>query len=292
MKVQKISISCILLLVGLVACQSPASTESNTDTTIVQEAVKKPTLVFVHGWNINGEYWNAQRTYFQENYQVHTPDFPLEQDSTSTYSIEEYTDQLLHYLDQHQLTDVVLVGHSLGGDIVLGAALQDTARVIGVIGIDNFKDVTDTFPPTQDEEIEQFFDLLENDYQGISAAYAARNLFHDSSHVKHISRVTEDFSQAPPTIAIATLKSYMSSFKKEADQLKNLRHKLYLINSTFSPTDTIALGRYCSAGYEVRYMDLVGHFPMIENDTLFNQLLEETLQEIHKKKLTSKKGDL
>ena len=56
---------------------------------------------------------------------------------------------------------------------------------------------------------------------------------------------------------------------------------LYIINSSYWPTDTAALRAGSNLGLHIKYMDNVGHYPMIEDPKQFNKLLEETLKEIN-----------
>ena len=102
------------------------------------------TLVFAHGWCINQSYWIDQVNAFKSNYQVLTLDLPGFGESGKNrpdWSIESYGNDLNEVINQLKLANVILIGHSMSGDIVLEAALNDP-KIVAVIGVDTFKDVS------------------------------------------------------------------------------------------------------------------------------------------------------
>src|SRR6478735_8344004 len=101
-------------------------------------------LVFVHGWGINKEYWKSQVDVFSKRYTVVTIDLGGQGASgkeRSSYKVEDFSNDVMAVLDSLNLNKVILVGHSMGGDIILNVAYTIPERVVGFIGIDNFKDV-------------------------------------------------------------------------------------------------------------------------------------------------------
>jgi pimeloyl-ACP methyl ester carboxylesterase len=73
----------LLLVIILVSCNSAVDRKENVtakvnNTTIAynQYGTGDTTLLFVHGWCINKEYWNDQSKYFSDKYKVVTLDLP------------------------------------------------------------------------------------------------------------------------------------------------------------------------------------------------------------------------
>lgn len=111
------------------------------------------TIVLVHGTWLGGWVWDRTAPLLRASgHDVHAPDLPGLGEHAHT--VHEGLDHVAHssaladYLDEHDLSDVVLVGHSYGGIVV--QALADSARVATVVHIDAF------LP----DEGESAFDLL------------------------------------------------------------------------------------------------------------------------------------
>jgi pimeloyl-ACP methyl ester carboxylesterase len=101
-------------------------------------------LVFIHGWLLSRHYWTLVTQQLATDYQCLTYDLrgfgesqlPTEITEVvplSTYSLASYAKDLEVLLERLNLTNVWLVGHSLGGSIALWGADQVRDRVKGVI---------------------------------------------------------------------------------------------------------------------------------------------------------------
>ena len=100
------------------------------------------TLLFVHGWGINRGYWSNQVSFFDKKYRVVAIDLPGFGESgknRTVWNTEAYGKDIDSVISQLKLKNVVLIGHSMAGDIVLQAAANP--QVIAFVGVDNFKNV-------------------------------------------------------------------------------------------------------------------------------------------------------
>jgi 3-oxoadipate enol-lactonase len=83
------------------------------------------TIVLLHGFCGSSAYWKNVIPVLSQNYRVITPDLrghgrsevPLD-----TYSMEQMADDVKHLLDELQVSDAVMFGHSLGGYVTLAFA--------------------------------------------------------------------------------------------------------------------------------------------------------------------------
>ncbi|WP_448563472.1 alpha/beta fold hydrolase [Trichothermofontia sp.] len=111
------------------------------------------TLVFVHGWLLSRHYWQPLVARLATTYSCLTYDLrgfgdsqlvvsppgtprshpSREISSGSPYSLQAYAQDLVDLLQALSLSNVWLVGHSLGGSIALWAAQQQPAAIAGVI---------------------------------------------------------------------------------------------------------------------------------------------------------------
>ncbi|MGI9553672.1 MAG: alpha/beta fold hydrolase [Thermodesulfobacteriota bacterium] len=97
----------------------------------------KPVLIFIHGAAQSSRSWEFQynlcMSYKRFNSVV--PDLPGHGDSEGTgfTSIKEYSDWLNDFIDKLELSEVVLVGHSMGGRISQLFILNHPENVIGAV---------------------------------------------------------------------------------------------------------------------------------------------------------------
>ncbi|MCB0568969.1 MAG: alpha/beta hydrolase [Phaeodactylibacter sp.] len=241
------------------------------------------TLLFVHGWCINKEYWEPQLDEFCTKYRVVAVDLPgfgHSDDNRDDWRVEKFGEDITRVIDVLGLPHVILIGHSMGGDVVLEAAIQRPEKVIGLIGVDNFKDVRAAYTPEEEQGFEEVVAELKADFPGTAAAYAETALFHPSTDSLVKQRVIDDFRNARHAPATAAIENLVHYGKRETELLQQLGVKLYLINSDATPTDEHALTRYCRAGHEVLPIHATGHYPMIEKPEAFNGLLQTAIHKI------------
>src|SRR5690606_38280884 len=100
------------------------------------------TLFFIHGAFIDNTYWKSQIDHFSEKYRVIAMDLPGHGNSGSNrnnYNIEEFGKDAVALIDHLNLEKVILIGHSLGGDVALEVAVALPEKIIGFIGVDTLK---------------------------------------------------------------------------------------------------------------------------------------------------------
>ena len=87
-------------------------------------------MIFIHGSGGCKESWKFQTDYFKGSEALNLPGHP---DGNPCSSIEDYVTWLKAYIDDRGYRDLVLVGHSLGGGIVLLYALKYPQDVKAII---------------------------------------------------------------------------------------------------------------------------------------------------------------
>jgi pimeloyl-ACP methyl ester carboxylesterase len=239
------------------------------------------TLLFVHGWAIDHTYWSSQVEAFCPDYHVVTMDLPGHGDSganRNSWTVEDYASDVRAVIDQLQLEHVILIGHSMGGDIVLEAAL-DNDEVIALVGVDNFKDVGADYTDEVNERISLFIDQLRANFDTAAVEFTRRSLFQPGTDSAVAQRVIQNVLEVDPAIGATTLEQLFAYSPQEADRLSLLDKPLYLINSSATPTDSAGLK---STGVAFKVLDAgpTGHYPMVEDPVRFNELLQQVLEEI------------
>ena len=109
----KARIPILLFVIILVSCNSAVDRKENVtakvnNTTIAynQYGNGDTTLLFVHGWCINKEYWNDQSKYFSDKYKVVTLDLPgfgRSGKNRSEWAFEKYTDDINEFIKAEKL---------------------------------------------------------------------------------------------------------------------------------------------------------------------------------------------
>jgi len=97
----------------------------------------KPTVIFIHGAAQSSESWEFQfdfcRSFTRFNFVI--PDLPGHgaSDGTGFRSIQLYSDFLIKFIEQSEFTEVVLVGHSMGGRISQVLIIDNPEKIIGTV---------------------------------------------------------------------------------------------------------------------------------------------------------------
>ena len=283
----------LLLVIILISCNSAVYRKENvtakiSNTTIAynQYGNGDTTLLFVHGWCINKEYWNDQSRYFSDKYKVVTLDLPgfgRSDKSRSEWTFEKYTDDINEFIKVEKLKNVILIGHSMSGDILLLMDTKYPESVIGIVGVDNLKKSGVKLSQEENKQIEGFFAMMDSSFSGTVESYTKGNLFPPSADTSIVNRVVNDFKMNDSVIAIKVLRSLLDVSQKERDMMQQLKHTLYLVNSDSDTTHIDSLKKYCKASAEVVYVHGTGHYPMIEKPAEFNSALENVIRMIGKK---------
>lgn len=242
------------------------------------------TLLFVHGWAINKGYWAGQKDFFAKQYRIVTMDLPgfgqsgKNRDKWDTKTFASDVDSVIAAL---KLKKVVLIGHSMSGDIVLQSAVDNKGVIIGLVGVDNFQSPGRLVTAKDKKEFAGAMAQMKLHFKAVAADYFNQALFSKTTTPEIKERILADVNKADSVIAIASMND--GSDFNEVDKLKQSSQKLYLINSDRQLVDTTYLSTQ-KIPFKIYYVHDSGHYPMIEHTTQFNEFLRLVLAEIGKKK--------
>lgn len=290
------SITLLLLLAFQYSCTSPNTSSRQEATEEIQvdnqgvhidyddTKAGDTTLLFIHGWNINKTYWANQTSFFSKKYRVialDLPGFGKSGKNRTEWTVEEYGKDITALLTKLDLHNVILIGHSMSGAIIVEAALKNPTRIIGIAGVDNFTNFGAVMSPEVKKDIADAYKALRVNYRKIAVQYANESLFAPSTDSIVRRRVINDFINADSLISVEILET---NDKYPTDEkLKSLGKTLYLINSSIHPTDTSMFVKY-NVPFKLFYVGPTGHYPMIENAAAFNKELEQVIKEIGRTK--------
>jgi pimeloyl-ACP methyl ester carboxylesterase len=105
-------------------------------------------VVFLHGFCESNKIWQNLMNELSEEFRILCPDLPGFGKSPALknpFSLEQVGDELMHWLAEQQISESVIIGHSLGGYIAL-ELLRKHKKSIAAIGLFNssaFEDALD-----------------------------------------------------------------------------------------------------------------------------------------------------
>lgn len=275
----------------LCACNHPktASTTSQAPVKVSDSGVNivysdsgkgDTTLLFVHGWGLNRGYWSNQVNYFNKKYRVVTIDLPgfgQSGKNRNNWTTEAYGKDIDSVISQLNLKKVVLIGHSMAGDIVLQGAVNAPDKVIGLVGVDNFKNVGYVETEKDKKEMTAAVNEMNHHFVKYASQYFNEALFYKTTPDSIKKRILVDIAKNDSVTATAAI-SQTDSYD-ELKQLAAAKKKLYLINSDYTPTDTSAFIKN-KIPYKVYFIRTTGHFPMVEKPGDFNAALTDILSKL------------
>jgi pimeloyl-ACP methyl ester carboxylesterase len=133
-----------------------------------------PALVFVHGWSCDRRYWDAQLEAFAAGHRAVAVDLAGHGESGAgrrRWAMPAFGDDVVAVVRHLELDQVVLVGHSMGGDVAVEAALRLGDQVAGVVWADVYDTLGDT--PTG-QELEEFLGPFREDFAAVTRAFVRR----------------------------------------------------------------------------------------------------------------------
>jgi len=241
------------------------------------------TLLFIHGAYIDQTYWDKQVQHFSKRYNVTALDLAAHGRSgknRSDWSQQAFGKDVLALIETLDLRNVILIGHSLGGDVALEAAVAAPDRVIGIIGVETFKNAATLLPPDAQQQADAMMQKMRADFPNTIEQYVRMMLFTPQTDSAIVQRVANDFRSFNPAVGVKIMERIMDYTRREAELLQKLQLKLYLVNVPYQPTNEDALKHHTGAGYVLRQMTGTCHYPMLESPGELNAQLEKVLHEM------------
>ncbi len=273
----------ILLIAIITGCGSVqslkkenVSTVNSADGSSITYGVRgqgNVTIVFVHCWTCNHEFWKPQIEYFSKKYKVVWLDLAghgLSNSNRQEYTMPAFGEDVAAVVNQIDGDNVVLVGHSMGGPVAIEAAKLLGDRVIGVVGVDTF--YTPFEYPKSEAEIDGFVKPFNDDFEDTSEQLV-RSMFTPEADPDLITSIVKQMSVADQDMGISAMyELFRWNVKNVPSALDKYSKKLCNING--APTgEEIALHK------NVSMIPGVGHFVAQVKPNEFNQALNRIITE-------------
>ena len=229
------------------------------------------TLLFVHGWLGNHKVWQHQIDYFSDTYTVAWLDLAGHGNSETNrqkFTMTAFAQDVKSVLDRIGTKDIILVGHSMGGPIVIETAKLMGDKVVGIVGVDAFYTPLASVP----EQIKlTFLEKLKNDYP-LALTETVNSMFSQHADPEVIDLYYKEMLAADHKMGISSLHECIKwNSQKEPAALKEFSNKLYNINGAPAGNET-------ALHESVVLISGVGHFVAPIKPNEFNAALEKIIK--------------
>lgn len=236
------------------------------------EEGKGPVLLLLHG--LFGALSNFQNIVeaFSDRYTVVIPLIPLYEKNDMHLSIDGFTDFIENFVAFKGIEDKILIGNSLGGHIALVYTLRNPERVNGLVLTGSsglFESGMGTgFPRRSSYE----YVKERVGYTFYSPKMATPELVDD------VYDIVNDNFKTLRVLKIAR-SAQRHNLRNDLNNIKAPTLLIWGLNDNITPTRVAYEFDKLIPKTTLRFIDKCGHAPMMEHPVLFNQLLDNFLQE-------------
>lgn len=232
------------------------------------------TILLVHCWMCDRSFWDAQVPVLSERYRTIAIDLPghgAATDERTNWSVAGYGDDVAGFIEELDLRNVVLVGHSMGGPVSLRAAALSGDRVRGIVAVDTLHDAEFEFPQ---EQMDAFIAAFEADYPATCSEFVEQMFPEENSEaaMSHVQKTGCGAERAP--IGVALMRDFgkidMAAWFREAGV------PIRAINAAQPNPTRIETNREY-ADFDAVLMEGVGHYPHMSRPQEFNPLLLDAI---------------
>jgi pimeloyl-ACP methyl ester carboxylesterase len=234
-------------------------------------------LVFVHDWCTNMKYWDEQIPSFGVNFKVVTLDLAGHGQSgigRTDWTMQAFGQDVAAVVEKLDLQNVVLIGHGMGGPVILEAAMLIPDRAIGLVGADSFNDLY--MKGIDEAKVQLAMIPYQENYQEQIREHVRLSWFSPNSDHDQMSEIILDMIKTPKEVALGALEELqrydaVESFKQVRLDVRGVQTTH--MDVSYEVTQTHAKSIW------VEYLDGLGHFIMLEDPQAFNRHLANYINE-------------
>lgn len=235
-------------------------------------------VLFLHGWLGSWRYWFPTMEVVAENFRTYSFDFWGFGDSRrkqTQESIQNYSDQVIRFLDALGIDRVLLVGHSMGGMVALKTALSYPDRILRVATVG---------APIDGDSLSWLLKLTDRPFFATALAqmpWLRRNLFRFFLGETADPAVNEVIDDSLKSSANTLRHSVSSMWRTDLrPELSRLRVPALIVHGgrddIVKPNQADLFDHVETA--EVVVMPRSRHFPFLDEAELFNDVLMRFLK--------------
>lgn len=224
-------------------------------------------LLLLHGMGGTSDFWWQQFLHYQNQFTVIAPTYP------AVNTLEELSAGILAILDKEGLTDVTVIGTSLGGYLAQYLTAQNPNRFSKVI-------LSNTFPPNN-------ILLAKNRWQGLALRIAPEWLVW-KIYKGGLEKMVIPASNNSPLVALFTLSlaygemsqaQLIGRYECVMEKFETVKPKVPTMileadNDPLVPAEVRELLKKQYPNAKIETLHKVGHFPYLSDAALFHKAID------------------
>ena len=190
------------------------------------------------------------------------------------WSVGAFAGDVVAVVEALGLDRVVLIGHSLGGSVIVEAARRLPGRVVRLVGVDTWSAIG-VRKSVEELEASVLLPQMRENFDAGARAFAAI-MCGPSTPVDLAARIADDAASMTPHIAISILEDAIAAGPETFEQtLRDLAvPRSFISSESFRPKDPAVLAAF---GIDNVVLPGTGHYLMLERPQAFNELLTGVL---------------
>lgn len=245
--------------------------------TVVQVSGTGTPLVFVHGFTTTAEFWREQVGVFSMLYKVIRINLPghgvSPRPEGRDYTISAFVDDVLNVFQALEIDTAILVGLSMGGTVAQSFTLAHSERVRALV-------LVGATPHGLGEDVNVDNVLKAIEDLGVVAASqkVIERSFGQAASTDLVAFAKTEVSQTPAFVARQAIASLNASDSRS--RLGDISVPTLVVvgdeDIITPPSESRVLARGIP-GSRLEIIAAAGHFPMLEQPSAFNRLLDDFL---------------
>jgi pimeloyl-ACP methyl ester carboxylesterase len=234
-------------------------------------------VVFVHGWTCSRRDFEPLMAHLPPDWRTVTLDLAEHGDSRSersTWTMEEFAEDVATVLEVEALDHVTVVGHSMGGAIALELARRRPGVVDHIIGLDTFHYLS-LYPQVEEDGIRAFMSAFEADFSGTVRGFVVMGSVADSDP-EFCETIFQRLSGMRQPAGLHTIEEML---RWDLDRALEDVDTTIDVLAVRELTDPAALPRY---GDRINFLpvDLGSHYFLLEQPVATAELLTELVSKV------------
>jgi pimeloyl-ACP methyl ester carboxylesterase len=234
----------------------------------------EPPLVFVHGWTCNHTYFAPQLEAFAPDHRVVAVDLRGHGESDkpeATYSIKGFADDVAWLIGALRVRRPVVVGHSMGGAIVLQLAADHPELVAGAVMVDAAPIGADVKPMIA--AVVQA--MTGSDHAASRAGFIDAALFSEFDDQARRARIVAEMASAPQHVAVSCFQALVDWDGEAAAKAVGVP---VLHIGASNPINDAAVLRALNPRIQTAQTAYAGHFNQLEVPEQVNPMIARFLE--------------
>lgn len=233
-----------------------------------------PAIVFVHGFSVTRKYWNYQLEYFSNKYKTVSIDlagFGESGNSRTDWTVPAMGQDVVAVIKKLKLNKVILIGHSMGGPVIVETTKSIPDKIVGLVPVDIFQNIDDI----------RTIENITGTINYFKTAWKNPDSWDFSKDKTIIQRYVDQLPNEQPDYWWTILKQTLEWINVSKEQISKINVPIISINSDEKPTNIQVFKEYIP-NFSVKIIPNTGHFLPWEEPDKFNKALEEIIDEFQK----------